>query len=943
MDKPYKLFLRQIASFIAPDRIYTDELRRFARGVDAGFYQLIPEIVVSAANEQEVVQLLTAAASRRIPVTFRAAGTSLSGQSITNSVLVLAGKGWEKYSLSPQADTITLQPGIVGDRVNRILKPFGKRFPPDPASVKSAMVGGIVMNNASGMSCGTHANSDKVIVSARIVLPCGTVLDTGDARSRADFNRAKPAFVPAIEELRNRIRSNPELVARIRRKYSIKNVMGLNLLPFIEYDDPFSIITHLMVGSEGTLAFLSEVTMRTEAELPCKASAFTYFDDIKQACQTVIALNKLTDAAGHRLVTSAEMLDDKALIAVGETQAGETLTALLLETKAATHEELAENIATIQHTLNGGYTTRPVVFTDKEEEYSRYWTIRSGVFPAVGGNRVPGTTCLIEDVAFHPDETLPDAVAALQQLLQQHGYADACIYGHALEGNFHFILNQSFQSAEEVDRYDRLMHDLKTLVVDAHDGSLKAEHGTGRNMASFVKAEWGQAAWEAMREVKQLFDPEGLLNPGVIFNPDPHCHLKHLKPLPLANPIIDKCIECGFCEVNCLSCGLTLSSRQRIAVYREMTRLQQTAENPARLAALQKQFNYYGLQTCAGDGLCSTSCPMKINTGDLTHHLRGEKTPKGGSAYKAGLLAARRLAACKSGVRGVLRVAHLGHRVLGTPIMSSVTTAAHRFLHVPLWTPAMPLAYRQPDKSMLPVAKTEARCKVVYFPSCINQTMGVGHAAEGKMPVVNEMIYLLHKAGYEVIFPEGMADLCCGTIWESKGMEDIANQKTAELQAALWQASEQGKYPVLCDQSPCLYRMRHTMPKLKLYEPVEFIYTFLRERLTFTPVQRNIAIHITCSMRKMGLDNMLLSLARLCAQTVVIPDETGCCGFAGDKGFVNPEVNKYALRNLKQQIEQHHVTEGYSNSRTCEIGLTTHSGIAYTSIVTLVNSCTERR
>lgn len=943
MDVRYQTFLKRITSRIDSKRVYIDEFHRLAWGADAGFYRLIPKIVILVSNEKEVIHILSEAVRQQIPVTFRAAGTSLSGQSITDSVLVVAGKDWEDYQISPDAEQITLQPGLTGERVNRLLKPYGKKFSPDPASVKSAMIGGIVMNNASGMSCGTHANSDKVIVSARIVFADGMVLDTGNMQSRSEFQRRKPGFISIIESLREQIVADKELTERIRRKYSIKNVMGLNLLPFIEWHDPFDIITHLMVGSEGTLAFLSQVTMRTQSERSCKASTMVYFQDIQSACRAVIALKKLIDPAGRTLVNSAELLDEKALSSVGE-HVENGLTALLLETQADSENELSNNIAAIQDALQDGFAIKQSVsFTTKEEEYSQYWNIRSGVFPAVGGKRAPSTTSLIEDVAFHPDETLPEAITALQKLLHKHGYTDACIYGHALEGNFHFILNQSFQTSEEIARYERLMSDLKILIVDTYDGSLKAEHGTGRNMASFVKDEWGEKAWDIMTSVKRLFDPENLLNPGVIFNEDPLCHLKHLKPLPSVNPIIDKCIECGFCEVSCLSCGFTLSSRQRIVVYREIMRLQESREDPSRLSALKKQYRYHGLQTCAADGLCSMSCPMTINTGDLTHYLRGQEMLTNGVAHKVGHFSARHLSGLKSALRGVLWTANVAHSVLGTRIMTGITATIHRISGIPLWTPAMPKPYRQPDEKLLPKQEAEAGNKVVYFPSCLNQTMGVSHSASEKAPVVNEMISLLQKTGYEIIFPERMDALCCGTIWESKGMEDFADQKSTELEKALWVASQEGKYPVLCDQSPCLYRMRKTMSRIKLYEPVEFIHTFLIDRLQFTPVPYPISIHITCSMRKMGLEKTLIALAQLCAEKVMIPEEKTCCGFAGDKGFTHPEVNEYALRNLKKQVEEAHVKEGFCNSRTCEIGLSTHSGITYRSIVSLINGCTERK
>ena len=543
-------------------------------------------------------------------------------------------------------------------------------------------------------------------------------------------------------------------------------------------------------------------------------------------------------------------------------------------------------------------------------------------------------------MAFHIED-LPEATADLQDLIARHGYDDACIYGHTLEGNYHFIINQSFKTAEDVKKYERLMDDVKTLVVDKYDGSLKAEHGTGRNMAPFVRYEWGDDAFAVMKAVKELFDPDGLLNPGVIFNDDPECHIKHFKPLPLTNPLVDRCIECGFCEVNCLTCGFALSSRQRIIIQREIARLKATGEDNERLKALVKGYKYWGNKTCAGDGLCSTSCPMHINMGELTHVIRQQEMPEGSMGYKIGNFAANHFAGLKAALRPVLTMADTAHTVLGTKAMSALTGGMHSLLNIPLWTPAMPKAFHV-DKH-LEEEQPKEKNKVVYFPSCINQTMGLPHKSPEEMALVNKMVSLLNKAGYEIVFPKNMDKLCCGTIWESKGMMDIADRKSKELEEALWAASEEGKWPVLCDQSPCLHRMRETIKKMHLYEPAEFIYNFLRDRLAFTPINEPVAIHITCSMRRMGLGDTIVALAKLCSTDVFVPEEVGCCGFAGDRGFTHPEVNKYALRKLRPQLEKKGIRMGYSNSRTCEIGLTTNSGIPYESIVYLVDQCTTSK
>ncbi|MBO4621925.1 MAG: FAD-binding oxidoreductase, partial [Paludibacteraceae bacterium] len=898
----------------------TSYIERLAWGTDAGFYRYVPEEVLHPKDEAQVQQIIARALREHKSITFRAAGTSLSGQACGPSLLMVTGKKWEQYEVLDEGKRIRLQPGIIGSRVNAILKPYGRRFTPDPASLNSAMVGGIVNNNASGMVCGVHANSYRMLDSVRLILADGTILDTGDEISKASFRVSHPQFVRRIEDLRDRTLANKRLTELIRKKYSIKNVTGLTILPFVEYQNPFDIIAHLIVGSEGTLAFLSSIVMKTGEDYGHTASALLLFPTTESACRCVTEL-KQTGAP-----SAVEYFDRRSMRVVEqdfpELQGlPEDAGAELLKVEASTAEELQQKIRIIEDVLAHYTLCQPARFTQDPALVGKYWAMRSGIFPAVGGTRPIGTTCLIEDIAF-PIEHLAEATADLRELFEQHNYPDAVIYGHAFEGNYHFILNQRFDTEEAVAQYDAMMHAVVDLVVDKYHGSLKAEHGTGRNMAPFVRREWGDDAYQLMQDVKALFDPQNLFNPGVIFNEDPASYIQHIKPLPEVHPLVDRCIECGFCEVNCVACGFTkgdktvsLSSRQRIIVQREIARLMKEGKR-REAASLRKAFRRMGKDLCAGDGLCSTSCPVGINTGEFIHVIRELEMSAAGKALSH--FAASHFEGVAGSVGSVLTLANVGRNILGDKAMQKICNGLHH-VGIPQWTPSIP--QRTPADAVSKAKKlivfhdpTKLPEKVVYFPSCLNQRLGVdkrlvdsppkvggvpagGGSMNCSQPLVNEMTELLGKASYEVIFPENMSSLCCGTIWESKGDHETADRKAEELLQALLKASDNGRYPILCDQSPCLHRMRKTMKDkgLQLYEPVEFIDKFVLDKVSITKLPTTIAVHATCSTRLMGLVPTLLRVAQACAEKVVLPEEIGCCAFAGDKGFTDPELNQWAL------------------------------------------------
>ncbi len=562
-----------LTRIIGRERVLTRPIERVAYASDASFYRLIPQAVVLAKGVGEVQGLFQFSRTHRVPMTFRAAGTSLSGQAVTDGILVEVARHWRQVRVEDGGKRVRVQPGVIGGHVNQALKAFRAKMGPDPASINTCMMGGILANNSSGMCCGVTQNAYHTLDSITFVLPSGTVIDTADPDADESFRQREPVLCRGLLDLKREIEANPLLTERIRAKYRMKNTTGYSLNAFVDFERPVDIFRNLLIGSEGTLAFIAEAVLNTVPDLPVKYTGLLLFPTVHAACAAIAPLRD-ADAKALELMDRASLrsVEDQPGIPPNIKGLPAEAAGLLAEFQAAEEADRTTLEKLARDAVGGLQLLEPGRFTHDAGEQALLWKIRQGLYPSVGAARRRGTTVIIEDVVF-PIPSLADATVELIRTAARHAYEEAIVFGHAKDGNLHLTITQSYNTQAEVDRYARFMDDMVRLVVTQYGGALKGEHGTGRNIAPFVETEWGPEAYAIMKRLKKLVDPDGMLNPGVILNPDPKAHLADLKSLPGIEDEVDKCIECGYCESKCPSQELTLTPRQRIVVRREMVRL----------------------------------------------------------------------------------------------------------------------------------------------------------------------------------------------------------------------------------------------------------------------------------------------------------------------------------------------------------------------------------
>jgi D-lactate dehydrogenase len=932
---------KRLATILPAGRIKTRLIDILSYASDAGFYRLVPEAVVQPVNEAEVIALFGFSAQNNIPLVFRTGGTSLSGQSITDGILVDLSQYWDKVSIENNGASVRVQPGITGAMVNANLRLYKSKIGPDPASINAAMMGGILSNNSSGMCCGVKLNSYHTVKYIRFILPDGKLFTTENPADYDRFTNECEALTKELQEIKAVIINDAAIYEKIRRKYGQKNTVGYSVNAFIDYEHPLDILAHLLIGAEGTLAFISEAVLETVPDYRYKSTSLLYFPDIYTACQAIVHLI----TAGAKAV---ELMDRASLYAIENLPHLPAVIKNLPPNAACLLIEFQENdLAELEKAVNKFLAEAPSLsllhapgFTNDAVEQAYYWKMRKGLFPSVGAVRASGSTVILEDVAF-PVARLGDGITDLQKLFKKYAYDNAIVFGHAKDGNIHFLITPSFNDEQEIARYDQFMQEVVSMVIK-YDGTLKAEHGTGRNMAPFVEAEWGGDLYALMKRIKQAADPNGLLNPGVIINEDKNIHLKNIKLMPTVEAEVDKCIECGYCEHKCPSRNITTTPRRRIVIRRELKKLQQKGDK-AGYETLLGQYRYDGLDTCAVDGLCATECPVDINTGDLVKRLRREN--HSAFANSMALLVAKNFKTAVCFARLGLKLGAFINKLFSKRAMVKLTWGLKKVIGgMPLWTAQ--IAY-PPSLAVLKSNQNTVRiAKILYFPSCISRMLGSG--VNNKKNIMETFLSVCSKAEIEVQVMPNVSGSCCSQVFSSKGYQEAYQFTANKIIEKLWADSRQGALPIVIDVSSCAYslkNLRHTLTGenqvkydgLTILDSVDFMHDMVMPRLNVKTKKGSVVLHPVCSLQKMQTQDKFVGIANYFAEKVTVPLHAGCCGMAGDRGFLFPELTASATMPEALEVCRHEYHGYYSSTKTCEMAMSAAVKENYESILYLVD------
>lgn len=736
-----------LRALLPASQVLSDFASLTAYAVDASIYRVAPQAIALIESEADLVKLLDYARARGVPLTARCGGTNLTGNALGSGIILEFSRLRRLLAIDAGAALARVEPGLVLSELDRRLRPHGLMFGPDPSSGDMCQLGGMIGNNAAGPHTLKYGATKDNVVALRVLTADGRPLIAQRYAVGSDELRRLATEHAAIGRVLALLGAHGALI-RSRRRQVSKNSSGYNLFDLADaFADGWFDLHKLIVGSEGTLALVTEATLRLVPRPPRRVAALAFLTRLEQVGDAVNALLELAPSA-------LELLDASTLDLVGRERHGVPAAArsmLLIEFDA---EPLARRAETAAALLARFDLAAPPRFAWEEPEQEAFWRIRKAIYPTLyrfDAARKPIN--FVDDVVV-PARRLPELIAYLEKLLASEGVPVA-IYGHVGDGNAHINPLMDLRSPGEVERMARLARAIHATVIERFDGSLCGEHGDGRLRAEFLPALYGPELYQLFVKVKRAFDPDGILNPGVKLAAT--AFTENLDAARLAKG----CATCGKCNVVCPAHDVAREeSNAARGWFHILTDQNYSYDKAGRV-----------VEACLNCKSCRVVCPAGIDVSAVVLERRAERPNALAGA--------------------VFRLQHQRTRLFETLLRAAAWTQpiwdrslTRRLLDVatrPLLRALAPTARLAADVRLPRLARRTLRARhgaltpesghtgtVAYFHGCAANYFddGVGDA----------VIRLLARVGVRPVLP---AQRCSGTPIETYGHRDLVAANAA--------------------------------------------------------------------------------------------------------------------------------------------------------------------
>lgn len=882
--------------------VYADVPTRYCYSTDASIYQVMPQIVVCPKDKDDVVACMKVAAELEVPITARAAGTNLAGSCIGTGIIIDFSKHMNRILGMVEKQGryfVDVEPGVINNTLQAYLKEHGFFLPPDPSSSEISMIGGNVATKASGARSVQHGTMDDYLVGVEFVTAHGTVIDT-----------LNPDTIPThiasgLKEVQDAIFSDPEALEKLRSKEDIKVASGYNLFAFLKYnidaaqtnmDSISNIITHLMPASVGTLGLFTRLRIEAVPIVEGTSISLVYFKDVKEAGDAVQFIKKLG-------AVKIELMDS---ISVGivrgkypQYNIPEGVSALFVEFDGEDRHIKIEQMEEL--VSEKGYDISRIDSEAEDIEHmENLWAVRKALVPLLTHYAQDiKPDAFIDDVSVSVSH-LADLINDLHKVFEKYGIVSA-IYGHAGSGNLHIRPMLNLNEPRNLKIFPKLADDVYEVVFK-YNGAMTGEHGMGRLRTMYLEQEWGEHIYGYMQHIKEIFDPQNLLNPDAMFS-NQHITDNVKYPTVYTSSFEKPCINCGYCKSVC-PISRTKKGERGARSFLQLMRLRESApENIlGMLSETDRKDIEKQLSTCLGCLSCATRCPSHASVGDFV--LNGRSGHAGAATRKMMEL----WAGDYDRFQELATVFGIIEPLVDNPMSRKAINIGSTILaQTPLRSDRPIPKFRKRPVSSHKQIHVEGGMNVALFAGCASRIVDDG--------TFEATLRVLNRSGFNVSVPEQQ---CCGLPMKDVGMMELA-QKTAA--ANLDEFSDESIDAIVSICASCTMELKK-LPEMfadcddarlrdaakvvadKTHDIGEFLLSHLDDSVfdgtgDEKPEKLNLkaTYHEPCHLKNLGITKQPRALIRKMVSEYE-DMEDGCCGGAGQYGFMHP-VESDAIFDLK--------------------------------------------